>query len=150
MNFKMDGEFRVERTPEDVFDFLSDPRRFAPLLPDFEDVKMEDDVHAVVTLRVGVAHIRGKAAMKLVRREAERPYRAVYEGSGDIPGGTATLVASFELQAAEGGGTTVKWTGQAQIVGRLPSLAGGLLEPMARRNVQAMIDSLQRAMAKPE
>jgi carbon monoxide dehydrogenase subunit G len=149
MNFKMQGDFHVARDPAEVFDFLSDPCRFAPLLPDFEGVRAEDDTHAVVTLRVGVAHIRGKAAVRLVRKEAERPRRAAYEGTGDVPGGTAVLTASFELLQAEGRGTKVSWTGQAQIVGRLPSLAGGLLEPLARKNVQKLIDALQAALAQP-
>jgi carbon monoxide dehydrogenase subunit G len=148
MKFKMRGEFQVLRVREDVFDFLSDPAKFAPLLPDFESVRAVDDTHAVVSLRVGVAHIRGSATVRLERKEAERPQRAVYEGAGDVPGGTALLTASFELDNAVDGGTIVHWIGEAQIAGRLPSLAGGLLEPMAKKNVQKLIDSLHAALSQ--
>jgi hypothetical protein len=150
MKFQMGGDFQVSRDREGVFDFLSEPEKFAPLLPDFESVRAVDDSHAVVSLQVGVAHIRGSATVRLTRKEAERPRRAVYEGAGDVPGGTALLTASFDLEDAGNGGTIVRWTGEAQIAGRLPSLAGGLLEPMAKKNVQRLIDALQAALSQPE
>jgi carbon monoxide dehydrogenase subunit G len=149
MKFQMRGDFQVTRAREDVFDFLSNPNRFAPLLPDFESVREVDRTHSVVSLGVGVAHIRGTATVRLERKEAERPRRAVYEGAGDVPGGTALLTASFELDDAGGGITAVRWTGEAQIAGRLPSLAGGLLEPMAKKNVQKLIDALRNALSQP-
>jgi len=34
---KFSGEFEVKRTPEEVYDFLTDPQKFAPLLPEFKD-----------------------------------------------------------------------------------------------------------------
>jgi carbon monoxide dehydrogenase subunit G len=44
-------------------------------------------------------------------------------------------------------GTRVTWKGTAQIFGKLTSLAGGLLEPLAKKNVQKLIDGLQAALA---
>ncbi len=34
MAISFGGDFLVQRKPEDVFDFLCDPNRFGPLLPD--------------------------------------------------------------------------------------------------------------------
>jgi carbon monoxide dehydrogenase subunit G len=147
MNIKFGGDFHVAREREAVFNLLADPLKFAPLLPDFENVRLEDDSHFVVSLRVGVAHIRGTAVVKLALKESQPPRRAVYEGSGNVPGGTAALTASFDLEDSEGG-TKVIWSGETRIVGRLPSLAGGLLEPLARKNVQKLIDALQAALAR--
>lgn len=147
MNIKFGGDFYVARGREAVFNFLADPLKFAPLLPDFESVRAEDSSHFVVSLRVGVAHIRGTAVVKLALKESQPFQRAVYEGSGDVPGGTAALTASFDLEESAGG-TKVIWAGEARIVGRLPSLAGGLLEPLARKNLQKLIDALQAALAQ--
>ncbi len=140
------GDFIVPKKPEEVYDFLVDPNRFCPLLPDFQSMKTEDNKHFTVTLRVGISHIRGNATVKLALAEAEHPRHALYHGKGDVAGGTVTLSAGFDLaQAPEG--TKVAWKGQAQIVGRLASLAGGLLEPLAKKNVQKLIDGLQAALA---
>jgi carbon monoxide dehydrogenase subunit G len=146
MNISFGGDFTVAKSREQVFEFLTDAERFCPLLPDFQSMKKEDGDKFMVTLRVGISHIRGDAKVKMKLLEATRPSHAVYEGKGDVAGGTATLRAGFELADADGG-TKVAWKGQAQIAGRLASLAGGLLEPLAKKNVQQLIDALQAALA---
>lgn len=147
MAFAFSGEFTVKKQPGEVFDFLTDPKRFAPLLPDYEGMSQQDERHATVNLKVGISHIRGTASMQLELAEAEPPQRALYKGKGAVAGGNVQLNAGFDLVPANGGGTTVKWRGEAQLFGRLISVAGGLLEPLAQKNIQKMIDALQRALA---
>jgi carbon monoxide dehydrogenase subunit G len=55
------------------------------------------------------------------------------------------VVAAFDLTPSTSG-TQVAWQGEAQIFGRLTSVAGGLLEPLGRRQVQKLIDGLQAAL----
>ncbi|HKZ52873.1 MAG TPA: SRPBCC domain-containing protein [Candidatus Acidoferrales bacterium] len=140
------GEFQVQRGREEVFDFLTDPNRFAPLLPDFEGVSVEDAKNFTIKTKVGISHIRGTATVKLHLAEAERPRRALYQGKGSVAGGNVELKAGFDLEEASGG-THVRWKGEAQIFGRLTSVAGGLLEPLAKKNVQKLIDALQAALS---
>ncbi len=140
------GEFTVPRKLEEVYDFLTDPNKFCPLLPDFQGMSIDDDGYFTVKLKVGISHIRGTAAVKLRLAEAKRPQRAVFQGKGSVAGGTVDLTAVFDLAEA-GEGTRVAWKGEAQIFGRLISVAGGLLEPLAKKNVQRLIDGLQAALA---
>ena len=79
--------------------------------------------------------------------ESERPRRALYKGQGSVAGGNVSLMASFDLSPLDGGGTKVVWQGEAQIFGRLASVAGGLLEPLGKKQVQKLIDGLQAALA---
>jgi carbon monoxide dehydrogenase subunit G len=146
MEIKFNGEFVVKRMPEEVYDFLVDPNRFCPLLPDYQSMEILDAKNFLVKLSVGISHIRGTAAVKMSLIEAERASRAVYEGKGDVPGGSASLRAGFDLQPAPNGGTRVAWLGQSNVVGRIASLAGGMLEPLAKKNVQKLIDGLQKAL----
>ena len=145
MEIKFNGDFTVKKTPQEVYDFLVDPNRFCPLLPDYQSMEILDAKNFLVKLSVGISHIRGTAAVKMSLVEAERATRAVYEGKGDVPGGSASIRAGFDLQAA-GGGTKVIWLGQSNVVGRIASLAGGMLEPLAKKNVQKLIDGLQKAL----
>lgn len=140
------GEFQVGRKPEEVFDFLTDPKHFAPLLPDFEGLSVEDEKNFTVKAKVGISHIRGTASVKLKLVEADRPRRARYTGRGSMAGGNVDLEAGFDL-ASDSQGTRVEWKGEAKVFGRLTSVAGGLLEPLARKNVQKLIDALQAAMS---
>ena len=146
MEIKFNGDFTVKKTAEEVYDFLVDPNRFCPLLPDYQSMEIIDPKNFLVKLSVGISHIRGTAAVKMSLVEAERTTRAVYEGKGDVPGGSASLRAGFDLQPLPNGETKVMWLGQSKVVGRIASHAGGLLEPLAKKNVQKLIDGLQKAL----
>jgi uncharacterized protein len=145
MAIKFGGEFEVKRTPEEVYDFLTDPKKFAPLLPDFQGMTQQDDKHFTVKVNVGISYIKGTAEMKMQLAEAERPKRAQYKGQGSVAGGNVSMSAGFDLFPANRG-TKVAWQGEAQVFGRLTSVAGGLLEPLGKKNVQKLIDGLQAAL----
>jgi len=145
MAIKFSGEFEVKRTPEEVYDFLTDPSKFAPLLPDYQGMSVQDATHFTVKVNVGISYIKGTADVKMELAQAERPKRAQYKGQGSVAGGNVSLVAGFDLSSIEGG-TKVAWQGEAQIFGRLTSVAGGLLEPLGKKQVQKLIDGLQAAL----
>lgn len=145
MAIRFGGEFEVPKTPQQVYDFLTDPEKFGPLLPDFQGMTVQDARHFTVKVNVGVSYIKGTADVKMELAEAERPKRAQYKGQGSVAGGNVSLVAGFDLAPA-GSGTKILWNGEAQIFGRLASVAGGLLEPLGKKNVQKLIDGLQAAL----
>lgn len=145
MAIKFGGEFEVKRKPEEVYDFLSDPGKFAALLPDFQGLSIQDATHFTVKVNVGISYIKGVAEIKMELAEAERPKTAKYKGQGSVAGGNVALTAGFDLSPLDGG-TKVAWQGEAQIFGRLTSMAGGLLEPLGKKQVQKLIDGLQAAL----
>jgi|SRR5580704_7457573 carbon monoxide dehydrogenase subunit G len=147
MAIKFAGDFEVKRTPEEVHDFLIDPSKFAALLPDFQGLSVQDSTHFTVKVKVGISHIKGTAEVKMELADVERPKRAQYKGQGSVAGGNVSLIAAFDLSLLDGGtGTKVAWQGEAQIFGRLASVAGGLLEPLGKKQVQKLIDGLQAAL----
>jgi carbon monoxide dehydrogenase subunit G len=141
------GEFTTPRNPDAVYDFLSDPIKFGPLLPDFQSMTVQDATHFTVKVRVGVGNIRGTAEIKMELAEATRPQRAQYKGQGTAVGSQITLSAGFDLSPADAS-TKVAWQGEANIFGKLASMAGGMLEPLGRKNIQKLIDGLQKALAE--
>jgi carbon monoxide dehydrogenase subunit G len=145
MAIKFAGEFEVKRRPEEVYDFLTDAKKFAPLLPDFQGMTEQDATHFTVKVNVGISYIKGTAEVKMHLAQAERPKRAQYKGQGSVAGGNVSLTAGFDL-SPDKDGTKVAWQGEAQIFGRLTSVAGGLLEPLGKKNVQKLIDGLQAAL----
>ena len=145
MAIRFGGNFEVTRSPEEVYDFLTDPNKFAPLLPDFQSMDIQDERHFAVRVNVGISYIKGTANVRMELAEANRPSRAQYKGQGSVAGGNVSLTAGFDLIPAAGG-TKVAWQGEAQIFGRLASVAGGLLEPLGKKNVQKLIDGLQAAL----
>jgi carbon monoxide dehydrogenase subunit G len=106
---------------------------------------VEDAEHFNVKVNVGISYIKGIADVKMHLSESQRPTRAQYKGQGSVAGGNVSMVAAFNL-AASGAGTKVAWEGEAQVFGRLTSVAGGLLEPLGKKQVQKLIDGLQAAL----
>jgi uncharacterized protein len=150
MAIKFSGEFEVKKNPDEVYAFLTDPNRFAPLLPEFQSISVQDATHFAVKVNVGISYIKGSADVKMELAEADRPRRAQYKGQGAVAGGNVTMVAGFDLTPIGDGtalGTRVNWQGEAQIFGRLASVAGGLLEPLGKKQIQKLIDGLQAALA---
>jgi carbon monoxide dehydrogenase subunit G len=108
-------------------------------------MEVQDERHFAVKVNVGISYIKGTANVKMELAEASRPSRAQYTGQGSVAGGNVSVTAGFDL-VPSGGGTRVAWQGEAQIFGRLASVAGGLLEPLGKKNVQKLIDGLQAAL----
>jgi carbon monoxide dehydrogenase subunit G len=146
MAIKFSGVFEVKKKQEEVYDFLADPNRFAALLPDFQGLTVQDATHFTLKVKAGISYIKGSADMKMELAEADRPRRAQYKGQGVVAGGNVTVVAGFDL-ATTAHGTKVDWQGEAQIFGRLPSVAGGMLEPLGKKQIQKLIDALQSALS---
>ena len=85
MEIKFNGDFTVKKTPQEVYDFLVDPNRFCPLLPDYQSMEILDAKNFLVKLSVGISHIRGTAAVKMSLVDTQNAARAVYEGRGEAP-----------------------------------------------------------------
>mgnify|MGYP003514470407 FL=1 len=147
MGIKFDGEFTVTAAPQVVYDLLSDPQRFAPLLPTYRSLEVKDDGSTDVTVEVGVGKIRGSAVITLALEGEEAPRRAAYSGTGKVMGSAFNMQTAFDLEEVESGGTRVKWEGDLSMFGKLVALAGGLIRPIAKKDIQRLIDAIQAALS---
>ena len=146
MEMKFSGQFEVSPPPAEVFALLSDPQKFAPLLPAFSSLEMKDANTAEVKVSVGIGKIRGTASTQLTLQKKMAPTHATYVGTGRVMGGAYTMITSYDLEP-KGKGTLVKWLGEVQLVGKILSLAGGGMQGYAEQQINAVITSLQQAMS---
>jgi carbon monoxide dehydrogenase subunit G len=143
---QLDGQFKVRAQPEEVYAFLTDPRKVSSHLPDVTKVDIQDDDHFTVTASVGVSHIRGTMIVKLTIRDRRPPVSTTIVGSGSGLASVVDLVTSFRLEptAAE---TVVHWHGDVTISGKLAAFGPqGLLERLARRNIDSFIEGVRRGL----
>ena len=147
MGIKFDGEFTVTASPQEVYDLLADPQKFAPLLPTYRSLEVKDERTTDVTVDVGVGKIRGSAVVTLALEGEEAPRRAAYSGKGKVMGSAFNMLTSFDLEALDDGGTRVKWEGDLSMFGKLVALAGGLIRPIAKKDIQRLIDAIQAALS---
>jgi uncharacterized protein len=145
MAIRLEGNFETHRTPHEVYEFLTDPEKFARLLPNFQGVTRHDATHFTVKVDSGMPYVVQAVEMKMELTDAERPTRAQYKGKGSVAGAHVLLTAAFDLVPAEAG-TKVSWQGDAELSHGLAAFAAGMLEPMAKKNVMKLIDGLQAAL----
>ncbi|MBI4493386.1 MAG: carbon monoxide dehydrogenase subunit G [Chloroflexi bacterium] len=142
---RMDGSFTVTAARQQVYAFLIDPERVVKVLPDVQSSRIESPEVFSVATRVGVGPMRGTVDMRFQIAQKEPNQRAVYKGQGSGMGSNVDMETGFTLQDA-GGGTEVQWYGDAKIGGRLASVAGGLLEPLAKKNISTFVAAVQRGL----
>jgi carbon monoxide dehydrogenase subunit G len=146
MAIEFDGEFTVATPREEAYLILSDVDRFSPLLPTYQSHARGDDGTSDVKVSVGVGKIRGTAVVNLKLTEHEAPVSAKYAGKGAIMGGAFNLTAAFNLESDRPDETTVLWHGDLIILGKLASLAGGLIRPVAQKQIRHLVDAIQQAL----
>lgn len=146
MSYTFDGDFLVATSREEAFAVLSSAPRFAPMLPTYISHQERDDGAAVVKVKVGVGKVRGTGEVVLILEESVEPVRAAYSGKGKVMGGVFDLKAGFELEEAGPDETRVRWKGEMAMFGKLVSLAGGVVKPVAQRDIKRLIDALQSEM----
>lgn len=84
--------------------------------------------------------------MKLQVVEKQEPTSAKVIGRGTGMASVVDMVTNFKLDDAGGGMTRIRWSGEAIIGGKLASLGGGLLERMAKKNVEKFIAGIQQGL----
>jgi len=141
---KLDGRFSVRGAREDVYAFLTDPRKVSRHMPDVQEVEIEDEDHFTVKARVGISHIKGTMTMKLAIADRQPPVTTTVVGKGAGMASVVNMVTSFTLDPSANGETVVNWQGELTIAGKLAALGPqGLIERMARKNVETFIEGIK-------
>lgn len=148
MKLDLQGDFEVGAAPEAAWALLTDPEKFAPLLPMYCEHRWLEDGRFVVVLEVGVPQVKGRMEAQ-VRMHPITPWReAKFISSARHALGMADSEVVFRLDP-QGSATLVRWTSTTLVRGTLASLANGILRPLAARNVNLLIDALRQALAVP-
>ena len=144
---RLEGQFTAAAPREEVYGFLTDPHTVSRHMPDVQEVTVDDADHFTVKARVGISHIKGTMVMKLSITDRQPPVSTTVIGKGTGLASVADMVTSFTLEAADDGSTIVHWRGELTISGKLAAFGPqGLLDRMARKNVDAFIDGIKSGL----
>jgi carbon monoxide dehydrogenase subunit G len=146
LSINFSGEFITPCKPDKVYELLSDPNKFAPLLPDFQSMTVQDATHFTLRLSVGLGHMRGMAEVKMELTAVAPHTRVRYKGQGLAMGSQLDFSFGFDLAPLQES-SRVSWQSGVDVSGGLVAMAGGMLEPLARANSQKLMDGLQKALA---
>jgi uncharacterized protein len=143
------GLFQVNRSAEEVFDLLANPERFAPLMPDFESMTMQDATHFTLRTVIQVGPMSGHANLAMELRDAARPGTVGYSGEAIIAGSPLRLRLDFALTPGEFA-TEIGWRGEVTLGGPLALMVGSLVDTMGRQNFEQMAAHLQENLRQQQ
>ena len=141
------GTFLSARSAEEVFDLVANPQRFAPLLPDFESISIQDATHFTLRIVIAVGQISGHVNLAMELCDAARPKHVEYRGQGIVAGSQLTFAMGFHLTRSEQA-TEVSWQGEVSVDGMVALMAGSTIDELGRRNLDAVAQQLQNELGE--
>ena len=148
---QLNGSFTVKADRTEAYQFLVDPERITRYLPDVEEVEIEDENNFTVTAKVGISYIRGSMVMKLALTEKNEPVSAKVTGQGTGMASVVDMTTTFGLEEAGEGLTTINWSGDVKVGGKLAAFgAGGLMESVAKKNLEKFVSGIQKGIEEIE
>ena len=140
---QFNGTFDVKAPKDKVFSVLMDPNEISKCMPDLQklDVKTPDDYTAVV--KAGVSFIRGDLTLHFVASEKTPPTHAKLTAHGTGMGSTFDIDMITDLADTAEGGTSMKWSADAKIGGRIASVGQRLISGQAEKIIKQLFDCLK-------
>jgi carbon monoxide dehydrogenase subunit G len=142
VNVSGDRVFEAPRA--DVWRVLNDPASMAKTMPGVESFDVHDEQRwtANVKIPLGLGGLRMKIDMeKTDERELEF---AKLNIKGQGVGAMLSMITSFELRDADGGGTVMHWAADVKLAGPVGSMGQRVLQPIVNQQVQHVLKSLDR------
>jgi uncharacterized protein len=138
-----EGTFDVKSPKDKVFGVLMDPNQVSQCMPDLQklEIKSPDDYTAVV--KAGVSFIRGDFNMHFTVLEKNPPTHAKLVAHGTGIGSTVDLDTLMDLSDGPNGGTSMKWSAEAKIGGRIASVGQRLMEGQAEKIIKQLFTCLE-------
>lgn len=138
-----EGVFAVAAPKELVFGVVTDLNQVARCMPDLKrlDVKSEWEFDAVVG--VGVSIMRGELSLHFRTVEKVPSSKAKMVAHGTGLGSAVDVEMTTELAGGSDGGTSLRWSAEARVSGKIASLGQGLIKSQAERIIKQLFDCFQ-------
>jgi uncharacterized protein len=137
---EMSGQKLILEPRETVWKALNDPEILRNCVPGCQSLEKTSDTEMIATATLRVGPVSAKFGGKISLSELNAPvsYRITGEGQGGVAG-FAKGTAFITLDEAEGG-TTLSYSVEAQVGGKLAQLGGRLIDATALKMSEAFFE----------
>jgi len=143
-----DGSFEVSSSKDVVYAFAVDPARIAAILPDVQDVKVIDADNFSLKAKLGISFVKGLMDVKCTITEKTASTFLKLNATATGLSSVVELESRFTMEDTQGGGTLVKWTADAKIVGLMARVGSRLIDSATEKYVTQMINSLKQKLSE--
>jgi carbon monoxide dehydrogenase subunit G len=143
---ELTGEYTFDAPRDRVWAFMLDPEMLRQCLPGCEKLDQVGPDEYTATMKIGIAMIRGtfQGRVKISDKQEPERYTMAVDGSG--PQGQVSGTGTLEL-VEEGGRTTVRYRGDANVRGTLARVGARMVQPAARTIVGQFFGCLEKKAA---
>ncbi len=142
LKFHMEGKFAIRAPLDLVFSGLSNPEFMASCIPDLQSHTIIDQDHFSAKIKVGISLIRGAVDMKFSLQDKKPPNHAKLVGEGSGAGSKMHIDSVFDL-TAEGNGTAMSWSADADLSGLMAGIGGPVLKGQSEKQVNQIFANIK-------
>lgn len=145
---KIEGSHSLAAARPRVFALLLDPQVLKRAIPGCEEITPEGENTFRISMKAGLATIRGKVDGEIRIEESRAPehYRLSMKGKG--MGSFVNGWANLDLTETEAG-TEVRYEGEAQIGGMIAAVGNRLIELAVRKSLNDFFARIAEEAAAP-
>ncbi|UYZ11645.1 carbon monoxide dehydrogenase subunit G [Brevibacillus sp. WF146] len=141
------GDFTIPVSRDMVWNFLMDPHKVGPCLPDLLSMDVSDNHHFRAKVRVGVGPIRGAFDLANSITVEEEGKSASMSVKGGGMGSGVDMNANMRLEdLEEEQGTLLKWTCDVVVSGPIATIGGRLIDGQARKITEQVFENIRNAL----
>ena len=145
---KVNGSVNVAAPVPDVWKALQDPAVLARTIPGCERLdEVAPDTYAM-TIRAGVASIKGTYAGQVALSDPEPPHAFTLRARGQGAPGTIDATVRVRLSEADGG-TRVDYDADATVGGMIGGVGQRMLASVGKRTAGEFFSAVENAMIRP-
>ncbi len=150
---EVNGDYKFKAPQNDVWRILMDKQALQNALPGCERFEQVGENEYEVTLKIGVASIKGVYNGKIQMADFEEPSHYILKVEGAGGQGFLQGEGIFDL-SQEGEGdkvrTVVKYKGSANVGGTLAGIGARMLQPVAKMMAGNFFKSMEKQLDKGE
>lgn len=139
----LEGTYILNRPREDVWQFISKPEEIAKCLPDLQTLEVKDSKTFTVSVKVGIAFVRGNFRFDFTLLDQKPPSHSKFEAAGKGAGVSVRLTASMDLNEVDAGTTELAWKTDAELGGLLGEISPSLIQNSTNKFTKQFFDCVK-------
>ncbi len=144
---KFNGRFTLEASDKEVYEFITDARRMASVIPDVQSFEPVDEDSYRLTVKAGLSFIKGKFNLKIRTAEKIPTSHAEIFGNGTGSGSSASFHGVCDLSSLSPSTCQLDWNVEVQIGGLAASVGSRLVQSASEKYIKQLIDAFSNALS---
>lgn len=139
----LEGKYVLKRPRIQVWEFISNPEAIAKCLPDLQSLEVKDPKQFTVTVKLGIAFVRGNFKFDFRLLDQTPPSHSRFEAIGKGAGVSVRLNASMDLKEVDSATTELAWQTDAELGGLLGEVSPTLIQSTTKKFTQQFFECVK-------